>query len=57
MACIISLIDPSKNKCIKTLAVDENYLTAEVKVKELNIKLNEKENKKELFWSVTEINV
>ena len=57
MACIISLIDSSNNKIIRTSTVDENYSGAEKRVKQLNEKLNEKLNKKELFWVVTTINV
>jgi len=57
MACIISLIDPSKQKIVKTSTVDENYAGAEKRVKQLNEKLNEKPNKKELFWVVTTIGV
>mgnify|MGYP006889060389 CR=1 FL=1 len=57
MACIISLIDPSKQKIVKTSTVDVNYAIAEKRVKQLNEKLNEKPNKKELFWVVTTIGV
>ena len=57
MACIISLIDPSNQKIVKTLTVEENYSGAEQKVKQLNEKINEKPNKKELFWVVTTIGV
>jgi len=57
MACIISLIDPSKQKIVKTSTVDVNYAMAEKRVKQLNEKLNEKPNKKELFWVVTTIGV
>lgn len=57
MACIISLIDPSKEKIVKTSTVDENYAGAEKRVKKLNKKLNEKPNKKGLFWVVTTIGV
>jgi hypothetical protein len=57
MACIISLIDPTKQKITKTSTVDENYAGAEKKVKQLNEKLNEKPNKKGLFWVVTTIGV
>ena len=57
MACIISLINPSNEKIVKTSTVDENYAGAEKKVKQLNEKLNEKPNKKELFWVVTTIGV
>jgi hypothetical protein len=57
MACIISLIDPSKNKIVKTLTVDENYAGAEKRVEQLNEKLNKKPSKKELFWVVTTIGV
>ena len=53
MACIISLINPSNEKIVKTSTVDENYAGAEKKVKQLN----EKPNKKELFWVVTTIGV
>ena len=57
MDCIISLIDPSKQKIVKTSTVDVNYAMAEKIVKQLNEKLNEKPNKKELFWVVTTIGV
>ena len=57
MACIISLIEPSKNKIVKSSTVDENYAGAEKRVKQLNEKLNEKPNKKELLWVVTTIGV
>jgi predicted transcriptional regulator len=58
MACIISLIDPTKNKAVKTLTIDENYANAEKKVKELNTNISKmKPNKKGFFWSVTTINV
>jgi hypothetical protein len=57
MACIISLIDPTKNRFVKTRAVDENYLNAEKTAKELNEKLNKKPNPKEMYWSVTQINI
>jgi hypothetical protein len=53
MACIISLIDPTKNKIVKTATVDENYAGAEKKVNQLNAK----PNKKGLFWVVTTIGV
>jgi len=53
MACIISLIDPTKNKIVKTATVDENYAGAEKKVKQLNAK----PNKKGSFWVVTTIGV
>jgi len=54
---IISLIDPTKSKIVKTATVDENYAGAEKKVKQLNTKLNQKPNKKGLFWVVTAIGV
>ena len=38
MACIASLIDPSKNKVVKTWAIDENYKTAESFVKKFDKK-------------------
>jgi hypothetical protein len=57
MACIISLIDPTREKITKTSTVDSNYAGAEAKVKQLNAKLNEKPNKKGMFWVVTTIGV
>jgi hypothetical protein len=57
MACIISLVDPTKDKIVKTSIVYENYAGAEKRVKQLNEKLNKKPNKKELFWVVTTIGV
>jgi hypothetical protein len=57
MACIISLIDPTKNKAVETRKVNENYLITEKRVKELNEKLNKKKNPKSLYWTVTVINV
>jgi len=56
MACIISLFDPTTNKIIKTSRINDIYRIAEERVKELNKKLNEKGNKKELYWKVTTIN-
>jgi len=55
MACRITLFDPSENKVIKTLVINDIYKIAEERVKELNEKLNEKGNKKELYWKVTTI--
>jgi len=57
MACIISLIDPSKEKIVKTSTVNENYAGAEKRVEQLNEELNKKPNKKEFFWVVTTIGV
>jgi hypothetical protein len=57
MACLIGLIDPTKNRFVETYTVDGNYLYAENKAKELNEKLNKKPNPKEMYWSVTHINV
>ena len=57
MACIISLIDPTNEKIVKTLTVYENYASSEKQAKQLNIKLNEKPNKKGLFWVVTTIGI
>ena len=57
MACIISLIDPSKEKIVKTSTVNENYAEAEKRVEQLNEELNKKPNKKEFFWVVTTIGV
>jgi hypothetical protein len=56
MACIISLIDPTKNKIVKTSTIDENYRDSEKKVEKLNNELNKKSNPKGLYWSVTTIN-
>lgn len=57
MACIASLIEPSKNKVVKTWSIDENYKTAESLVKKKNEQLNSKPNKKGLFWVITTIGV
>jgi hypothetical protein len=57
MACIASLIDPSKNKVVKTWSIDKNYKTAESLVKKKNEQLNSKLNKKGLFWVITTIGV
>lgn len=57
MACIVSLIDPSKNKVIKTWSIDESYKTAEGLVEKKNEQLNSKPNKKGLFWVITTIGV
>jgi len=55
MACIISLIDPTKNKVVKTSIINENYRDAEKKVKTMNENLNKKPNKKGVFWVITTI--
>jgi hypothetical protein len=57
MACTVSLIDPSKNKVVKTWSIDESYKTAEGLVKKKNEQLNSKPNKKGLFWVITTIGV
>ena len=57
MACIASLIDPSKNKVVKTWSINENYKTAESLVKSKNEQLNSKPNKKGSFWVITTIGV
>ena len=56
MACLISLIDASKEKVVETRTVDENYVNTEKYVEQLNEKLNKKPNRKGLFWKVTLIN-
>lgn len=57
MACLIALIDPTKEKTIKSITLDENYLNSEKRVIELNEALNKKLNPKELYWKVIAINV
>ena len=58
MACIISLIDPTKNKAVKSITLDGNYKDAENKVKQNNENITKmKPNKKGFFWKVTHINV
>jgi hypothetical protein len=57
MACTVSLIDPSKNKVVKTWSIDESYKTAEGLVEKKNEQLNSKPNKKGLFWVITTIGV
>jgi len=57
MACVISLIDPNKNKVLKSLKIDDNYKNAENRVQELNKKINKKESNNPRFWSVTTIGV
>ena len=53
MACIISLIDPGKQRILKQLTVYENYASAEDRVKELN----KKPNKNGCYWKVTIIGI
>ena len=57
MACVISLIDPNKNKVLKSLKIDDNYKNAENRVQELNKKINKKESNNPRFWSDTTIGV
>jgi hypothetical protein len=57
MACKIELINPEKNKSIKFEIIDESFKTAQDRVDKLNLKLNSKPNKKELFWVVSIINI
>ena len=49
MACVISLIDPNKNKVLKSLKIDDNYKNAENRVQELNKKINKKDFAEEVF--------
>lgn len=53
MACIASLINPTKNEVVKTWSINENYKTAESLVKKKNEQLNSKPNKKGLYWVIT----
>ena len=57
MACRIELINPQKNKSIKFEIIDESFRDVQDRVDKLNIKLNSKPNKKELFWVVSFINI
>ena len=57
MACKIELINPENNKSIKFEIIDESFKTAQDRVDELNLKLNSKPNKKELFWVVSIVNI
>ena len=57
MACKIELINPQKNKSIKFEIIDESFKNAQDRVDKLNLKLNSKPNKKELFWVVSIINI
>lgn len=57
MACKIELINPENNKSIKFKIIDESFKNAQDRVDELNLKLNSKPNKKELFWVVSIINI
>jgi hypothetical protein len=57
MACKIELINPENNKSIKFEIIDESFKTAQDRVDKLNLKLNSKPNKKELFWVVSIINI
>lgn len=57
MACKIELINPQKNKSIKFEIIDESFNNAQDRVDTLNLKLNSKPNKKELFWVVSIINI
>ena len=57
MACKIELINPQKNKSIKFEIIDESFNNAQDRVDTLNLKLNSKPNKKELFWVVSILNI
>jgi hypothetical protein len=57
MACSVALINPQKNKIVKTKTIDDIYRNVEQKVFEMNNKLNQKGNKKELYWKVLNINI
>jgi hypothetical protein len=57
MACKIELINPQKNKSIKFEIIDESFKNAQDRVDKLNLQLNSKPNKKELFWVVSIINI
>ena len=57
MACIASLIDPTKNKSVKTWSINESYKIAESLIKNKNEQLNKKPNKKGLFYVITNVEV
>lgn len=57
MACMIGLIDPTKEKIIKNLGIDSTYAEAEKKVEQLNADLNRNPNKKRLYWKVINIGI
>ena len=52
---VIGLVDPNKDKTIKTITLDRNYRESEEEVTKLNEKLNKKSNPKELYWRVIQI--
>jgi hypothetical protein len=57
MKNIASLINPNTDKVVKTLYINATYKESEDIVKQLNEKLSEKTNKKELYWTITGINI
>lgn len=57
MTNIASLINPNTDKVVKTLYINATYKESEDIVKQLNEKLNEKTNRKELYWTITAINI
>ena len=57
MTNIASLINPNTDKVVKTLYINATYKESEDIVKQLNEKLSEKTNKKELYWAITAINI
>lgn len=56
MACLIALIDPTKDKIVDSIQISGTSREAEERAVELNQKLNKKPNPKEKFWKVTHIN-
>jgi len=57
MKNIASLINPNTDKVVKTLYINATHKESEDIVKQLNEKLSEKTNKKELYWTITGINI
>ena len=54
MTCELSLFNTDTNKVLKTRIYDCNYSEGEEKVRELNEKLNKKQNNNS-YWKLTTI--
>jgi hypothetical protein len=52
----LSLVDPTKNKFVKTLSLDRTYREAEKEVETLNRRLSPSEKAKGFYWKVSSIN-
>ena len=57
MTNIASLINPNTDKVVKTLYINATYKESEDIVKQLNEKLSKTTNRKELYWTITAINI